>query len=211
MIISGNEQSGRLSSVNHQQLLSWKITTTTTSRTTTISRTTTTTPILITTTSRITTPILITTTTTSRITPPSWKPPRPEPSLCKSREPKQSGVYKTPAWQKTLAGSGTEKVGKLIMIFKCDPEKVLTVTFLQVRSSVFFWKSNRLCYIFWFHLHHRIRMETEAKANNRRCFLEENGRPLGLCSRRIDKGQYYRNNCFDSTVSVNLVVYCRVW
>ena len=30
---------------------------------------------------------------------------------------------------------------------------------------------------------HRIRMETESKANSRRCFLGENGRPLTLCSR----------------------------
>ena len=50
------------------------------------------------------------------------------------------------------------------------------------------------------HRSHRIRMETEAKANNRHCFLGENDRPLGLCSRRIDKGgpgQCYRNKCFD--------------
>ena len=32
-------------------------------------------------------------------------------------------------------------------------------------------------------------METEAKANSRRCFLGENGGPLRLCSRRIDKGR----------------------
>ena len=45
-----------------------------------------------------------------------------------------------------------------------------------------------------------IRMETEAEANNRRCFLGENGRPLRFCSRRIDTGgpvQYYRNQYFD--------------
>ena len=36
---------------------------------------------------------------------------------------------------------------------------------------------------------HRIRMETEARANSRHCFLGENGRPLRLCSRRMDKGR----------------------
>ena len=49
-------------------------------------------------------------------------------------------------------------------------------------------------------VHHRIRMETEAEANNRRCFLGENGRPLRFCSRRIDTGgpvQHYRNQYFD--------------
>ena len=35
---------------------------------------------------------------------------------------------------------------------------------------------------------HRIRMEIEAKANNRQNFWGENGGPLILCSRRIDKG-----------------------
>ena len=35
---------------------------------------------------------------------------------------------------------------------------------------------------------HRIRMEIKAKANNRRLFFGENGNPLILCSRRIDKG-----------------------
>ena len=34
----------------------------------------------------------------------------------------------------------------------------------------------------------RRRMETEAKANSRRCFWGENGRPLRLCSRIIEKG-----------------------
>ena len=37
---------------------------------------------------------------------------------------------------------------------------------------------------------HRRRIYIEAKANNRRLFLGENGGPLRLCSRRIDKGQY---------------------
>ena len=43
-------------------------------------------------------------------------------------------------------------------------------------------------------------MEIETNANNCRCFLGENGRPLRLCRRRIDKGKsgkYYRNKCFD--------------
>ena len=60
-------------------------------------------------------------------------------------------------------------------------------------------------------------METEAKANSCRCFLGENGRPLRVCSRRIDKGgpgQYYSivtarvclNNCrnFDKEISESL-------
>ena len=34
----------------------------------------------------------------------------------------------------------------------------------------------------------RRRMETEAKANSRRCFFGGNGGPLRLCSRQFDKG-----------------------
>ena len=52
-------------------------------------------------------------------------------------------------------------------------------------------------------------METEAKANCRRCFLGENCCPLRLCSRRIDKGgpgQYYSNICFDYDSKVSLVL-----
>ena len=48
-------------------------------------------------------------------------------------------------------------------------------------------------------LTHRIRMEIEAKANNRRLFFGENGGPLRLCNRRIDKGgpsQCYINMSF---------------
>ena len=52
---------------------------------------------------------------------------------------------------------------------------------------------------------HTIRMEIEAKANNRRLFLGENGGPLILCSRRIDKGgpgQCYIKMSFVSNGSV---------
>ena len=62
-------------------------------------------------------------------------------------------------------------------------------------------------------------METEAHENSRRCFWGENGRPLRLCSRRIDKGgpgQYYSNifllkqgvikNFFTVTVIVSLLM-----
>ena len=35
----------------------------------------------------------------------------------------------------------------------------------------------------------RIRMEIEAKANNHCLFFGENGGPLILCSRQIDKGR----------------------
>ena len=63
--------------------------------------------------------------------------------------------------------------------------------------------------------HNRRRMETEAKANNRRCFLGENGHPLRLCSRqKIYKGwpgQYYSN--FLKIITVVLLrffLYCLV-
>ena len=49
---------------------------------------------------------------------------------------------------------------------------------------------------------HRRRMETEAKANSRRCILGENGRPLRLCTadELIKAGRAsitFSNICFD--------------
>ena len=57
-------------------------------------------------------------------------------------------------------------------------------------------------------------METEAKANSRRCFLGENGGPLRLCSRRIDKGGGWASitvtNVLITTVVLSKFVLCLV-
>ena len=57
-------------------------------------------------------------------------------------------------------------------------------------------------------------METENKANNRRLFLGENGGPLRLCSRRIDKGGGWASitvtNVLITTVVLSKFVLCLV-
>ena len=63
------------------------------------------------------------------------------------------------------------------------------------------------------HQNHRIRIEIEVKANNRRLFLGENGGPLRLCSRRIEKGgpgKCYINMVFVKSSSVASIIYT-VW